>query len=72
MYVEVDSDTSREYGVNRKLVLTKLQYQWSCKDKPCAHPELSLLDLRHLIASVNSSRPTEISLSDDKLKQNGN
>ena len=24
--IEVDSDTSREYGVNRKSVLTKLQY----------------------------------------------
>ena len=100
--IEVNSDTSREYGVNRKSVLTKLQYFDICSGalvpdimhdvlegvlqyetklvlihliQSCHY--LTLRHLNHLIACVNlgymevSSRPTEISLSDDKLKQNG-
>ena len=100
--IEVDSGTSREYGVNRKSVLTKLQYfdiysgalvpdimhdvlegvlQYETKlvlihiIQGCRY--LILKHLNHLIACVNlgymevSSRPYEISLSDDKLKQNG-
>lgn len=100
--IEVNSDTSREYGVNRKSVLTKLQYFDICSGalvpdimhdvlegvlqyetklvlihliQSCHY--LTLRYLNHLIACVNlgymevSSRPTEISLSDDKLKQNG-
>ena len=100
--IKVNSDTSREYGVNRKSVLTKLQYFDICSGalvpdimhdvlegvlqyetklvlihliQSCHY--LTLRYLNHLIACVNlsymevSSRPTEISLSDDKLKQNG-
>lgn len=100
--VEVDSDASREYGVNRKSVLTKLQYFDICSGalvpdimhdvlegvlqyetklilihiiQSCHY--LTLKHLNRLITSVNlgymevSNRPSEISLSDDKLKQNG-
>ena len=101
--IEVDSDTSREYGVNCKSVLTKLQYFDICSGAlvpDIMHDVLegvlqyetkivlmhliqschyfTLRHLNHLIACVNlgymevSSRPTEISLGDDKLKQNGN
>ena len=97
--IEVDSDTSREYGVNRKSVLTKLicsgtlvpdimhdvvegvlQYETKIVlihlIQSCHY--FTLKHLNYLIGCVNlsfmevSSRPTEISLGDDKLKQNGN
>ena len=100
--IEADSDASRECGVNRKSVLTKLQYFDICSGalvpdimhdvlegvlqyetklvlihviQSCHY--LTLKQLNHLVTCVNlgymevSSRPSEISLSDDKLKQNG-